>query len=90
MGAGAIAPPPWIRRWFAGGGEGVWNATHWLDAVCLRWQEHATLTYSYTDRSTAQLQGGSKLSKGDRYPPLRCLSPNKMQSYSSRAGKSRF
>ena len=90
MGAGAIAPPmdPPLVCWREGCGRAY--ATHWLDAVCLRWQEHATLTYSYTDRSTAQLQGGSKLSKGDRYPPLRCLSPNKMQSYSCRAGKSRF
>ena len=78
MGAGAIAPPmdPPLVCWREGCGRAY--ATHWLDAVCLRWQEHATLTYSYTDRSTAQLQGGSKLSKeggtphSDVCPPTRC------------------
>jgi len=44
MGAGAIAPPHGSAAGLLAGV--VWNATHWLDAVCLRWQEHATLTYS--------------------------------------------
>ena len=57
----------------------MWYATHWLDAVCLRWQEHATLTYSYTQtgqlrssRAALNFLKGTGTPHSDVCPPTRC------------------